>query len=229
MTSFQQIDIQLLKWIYQRPFKRSWFIKVLIFVGDGPFWMLVVFFAALISQVSVLPSAAEQSFALIANLLIIGLVIGNFIFVPMKEKIHRRRPYANPELQKKLNIEIVNRDPGHGSKELESFPSGHAMWTTLCVGIICSQFGWPAVITLGWLVPVMILLRPYLGVHYPSDALLGFVLGIIIATLVVNIAPYVAEFVVTLQQHLGAFYLLGYWMFIALFLYKGMKSWLKRV
>jgi len=229
LNYFKQADINLLKWIYLLPFKRTWFIKALIFIGDGPFWMLVVFFTALVSQMSVLPIAVEQSFALVANLLIIGLIIGNFIFVPMKEHIHRRRPYANSELQKKLAIQIVNRDPGHGSKEFESFPSGHAMWTTLCIGIICSQFGWLAVVMLGWLVPAMILLRPYLGVHYPSDALLGFVLGLIIAALVIGIAPDVAEFVLYLQQLSGAFYLFGYWIVIALFLYKGMKSWLKRV
>lgn len=235
MSSFQQVDIHLLKWIYQRPFKRTWFIKALIFIGDGPCWMLVVLFSALIAHTSMmfnlswLSLKSVQNFSELANLLMIGLIIGNFIFVPMKERIQRRRPYANLELQRKLAVEIVNRDPGHGSKELESFPSGHAMWTTLCVGITCFVFGWPAVLLVGWLVPAMVLLRPYLGVHYPSDALIGFILGLVIAALVILLAPFVSEGVLYLQQLAGGFYWIGYWLFIAVFMVKGMKSWLRRV
>lgn len=232
---FQHVDTLLLKWIYQRPFKRTWLIKALIFIGDGPSWMLVVFFSALLAQASLLldllflSNESLQNFGMLANLLMLGLIIGNFVFVPMKERIQRRRPYANPELQEKLNIEIINRDPGHGSKELESFPSGHAMWTTLCVGIICSLFGWPAVALVGWLIPAMILLRPYLGVHYPSDALLGFLIGVAIAAIVIAMTPLVAEGTHYLQQLAGVYYWLGYWLFITFFLYKGMKSWLRRV
>lgn len=235
LNRLQQVDIHLLKWIYQRPFKHSLFVKALIFIGDGPSWMLVVFFSALLAQASLfldLPFLSTESinnFSMLANLLMFGLIIGNVIFVPMKENIQRRRPYANPELQEKLNLEIINRDPGHGSKELESFPSGHAMWTTLCVGIICSLFGWPGIVFVGWLIPAMVLLRPYLGVHYPSDALLGFLIGAVIAAIVILLTPLVAEGELYLQQRIGGFYLLGYWCFIAFFLYKGMKSWLRRV
>lgn len=103
------------------------------------------------------------------------------------------------------------------------------MWTTLCVGIICSIFGWPAVALVGWLIPTMILLRPYLGVHYPSDALLGFIIGVIIAAVVILITPFVAEGTHYLQQLAGVYYWLGYWLFIIFFMYKGMKSWLRRV
>lgn len=224
MSSFQKIDTHLLKWIYQRPFQRTWFVKALIFIGDGPSWMLVIFFSALFAQL-----ADDAVLGMMANLLIIGFIIGNASFVPMKERIHRRRPYANPELQEKLGIKIINRDPGHGSKELESFPSGHALWTTMCVIIICFQFGWPAFILLGWLAPIMMLLRPYLGVHYPSDVLFGAALGVVFAGIAIGSAPFVAETLSYLQQLLGIFYLIGYWVFIAFFMYKGMKSWLKRV
>jgi membrane-associated phospholipid phosphatase len=224
LSRFKQADINILKWIYQRPFKRTWFIKALIFIGDGPSWMLVIFFSALFSQLTDTPILG-----MMANLLIIGFIIGNATFVPMKEKIHRRRPYANRELQEELGIEIINRDPGHGSKELESFPSGHALWTMMCVIIICFQFGWPAFILLGWLAPIMILLRPYLGVHYPSDVLFGAALGAVFAGIAIGSAPFVTEFLSYLQQQSGAFYYLGYWAFIALFMYKGMKSWLRRV
>lgn len=224
MSKFKQADINILKWIYQRPYKRTWFIKALIFIGDGPSWMLVIFFSALFSQLTDAPI-----FGMLANLLIIGFIIGNATFVPMKEKIHRRRPYANITLQKELGLAIINRDPGHGSKELESFPSGHALWTTMSVIIICFQFGWPAFILLGWLVPIMILLRPYLGVHYPSDVLFGSALGAMFAGIAIGSAPFVAESLSYLQQQLGAFYYLGYWAFITLFMYKGMRSWLRRV
>jgi hypothetical protein len=64
------------------------------------------------------------------------------------------------ELQQDLQIEIQNRDPGHGSKEFESFPSGHVYWTTICVRIICVQYGLLAVFLFGWMIPTMLYLRP---------------------------------------------------------------------
>lgn len=219
----QHLDNQLLKRIYQLPFKRTLFIRALIFAGDGPAWMLVVLTLAITAFL-----LNDLTLFLSANLLIVGLIIGNLVFVPFKKKVNRRRPYANPQLQQKLGIEIVNRDPDHGSKAFESFPSGHALWTTICVSLLCSQLGTPALIFLAWLIPAMMFLRPYLGVHYPSDALVGFLIGVGISWLVLTVHGQLMELSASILTG-GMLHLLGYWVFLALFLFAGFKSWLKRV
>ena len=222
MEFFIRIDRQLLKWAYQKPFKESISIKTLIFMGDGPFWMLVVFVAAFTGQVTNI-----ESFYQLSILLMFGLMISNIVFVLCKTKVKRMRPYANFELQHELQIEIQNRDPGHGSKDSESFLSGHVLWTTLCVCLICSQFGYISLILLGWMIPTMVYLRLYLGVHYPSDVLASLVLSSVNVLITLLLAPSLMEYLNALRNNTG--FLFGYWVFIFVFLVVGFKSWLKRV
>ncbi len=222
MEYLKKIDSQLLKWAYQRGFKNSLPLRILIFIGDGPFWMIILFISALFGQF-----LGIDSFTTLSYLLILGFIISHMTFVQLKTRVKRRRPYANPELQKVLKITIENRDKGHGSKEFESFPSGHVLWTTLSVTIISFQFGYMGAALFGWLIPVMICLRPYLGVHYPSDALAGFLIGIINGSITIIIAPYFMELISSFKT--SNFYFYGYWAFIVLFLIVGFKSWLKRI
>ena len=217
-----KIDRQLLKWAYQRRFTNSFPIKALIFMGDGPFWMIILFIAALAGE-----WLNSDPFRQLVISLMFGFMISNIVFVLCKTGVRRRRPYANAELQQDLQIIIQNRDPGHGSKELESFPSGHVLWTTLCVSLICFKFGYIAVLLLGWMIPAMVYLRLHLGVHYPSDVLASLVLGGITVAAILLAAPHIMEFNSSLMGHAG--YLYGYWAFISAFLIIGFKSWLKRV
>ncbi len=222
MQYLKLIDIRLLKWAYQRPFKRSFPVKALIFIGDAPFWMIVLFFAALIGQL-----INSESFRQLSVMLMFGLFISNIVFVLCKTYVKRRRPYANVELHQEFHIKIQNRDPGHGSKELESFPSGHVLWTTLCVGLICSQFGSIAVLLFGWMIPTMMYLRLYLGVHYPSDILASLILSSINVAMTLLIAPGIMKYINGLRDHSG--YIYGYWAFVTVFVIFGFKFWLKRV
>jgi membrane-associated phospholipid phosphatase len=222
MANLSEIDKRLLKWLYRRRFNHPYVLKTLIFVGDGPFWMAVMFVCALTGQM-----AGNETLNRLAVLLMCGFALSNLMFVPSKTYVKRLRPYADHELQQYLGIVIENRDPGHGSRENESFPSGHVLWTTLAVTFICYQYGYPAVILTGWLVPVMMCLRPHLGVHYPSDVLAGLVIGSINAAAVIAVTPRLMTFISSMQKNSGFIY--GYWMFIGMFLIVGFKSWLKRV
>ncbi len=222
MENLKKLDKQLLSWAYQKDFKNTVFIKALIFIGDGPFWMIVLFFAALTGQLS-----NSESLTQLSIMIMFGLAISNLVFTPLKSHIKRIRPYADAVLQQDLQIKIKNRDPGHGSKELESFPSGHVLWTTLCVSLICFEYGLIAVLLLGWLIPAMMFLRPYLGVHYPSDVLAGLALGSINVIITLLISPDIFDFINSLKEFSG--YIYGYWGFIIVFLLVGFKSWLKRV
>jgi len=220
--SFIENDRQLLKWAYRRPFRRSLFIKALIFIGDGPFWLITVLISALAGQL-----LKMEAFSRLTILLMTGLLISNVSFFLCKTNIRRRRPYADAELQRVLGMTIQNRDPGHASKELESFPSGHVLWTTLCVVLICYQLGYIYIFLIGWLVPAMIYLRLHLGVHYPSDVLAGMVMGGGNAAVTVLISPDVMRYINYYNDYSG--YLFGYWACVAVFIFIGFRSWLQRV
>jgi membrane-associated phospholipid phosphatase len=222
MEFLKKTDRQLLKWAYQRPYKNSLFVKVLIFAGDAMFWMMVLFIAAVAGQLL----DSEPLNQLVIKL-ISGSMIGVVIFLLFKTGVKRRRPYANEELQNDLNMEIENRDTGYASKELESFPSGHVLWTTVSVSLICFQFGWLSVLFIGWMIPAMIYLRPHLGVHYPSDVFAGLILGGIIVALTIFIAPGLTGYTNGLRNH--PYYLYGYWAFITGYLIVGVNLWLKRI
>lgn len=191
-------------------------------MGDGPFWLIVMAVAAFIGQIfNVL------SFEQVANLLIFGLTITNFVITPLKKKVKRKRPYADKQLRNELNLIISNRDLDHGSRELESFPSGHAVWTSLSVFIISFQFGYIGLLLFGWMIPAIMYLRPHLGVHYPSDVIAGFFIGGVNAMITIYFSPIILDLVTNLK--VNNFYTYGYWAFILFFLFYGYKSWLKRV
>jgi undecaprenyl-diphosphatase len=222
MKFVKDIDRQLLKWAYQRPYENSLTIKALIFTGDAMFWLIVLFIAAFTGQL-----LNSEPLKQLVIQLILGSMIGILLFLLCKTYVKRRRPYANDQLQQDLNIKIQNRDPVYASKEFESFPSGHVLWTTMCVSLICFQFGYMYVLVIGWMIPAMIYLRPHLGVHYPSDVLASLVLGSIIVSLTLFIAPGIVEYTNRLRQH--TVYLYGYWAFIICYIIVGFKIWLKRV
>ena len=77
----RKIDLAVLKWAYQRSYKPSFIIKALVFMGDGPFWLIVMAVAAFIGQIF-----NALSFEQAANLLIFGLMITNIVITPLKKK-----------------------------------------------------------------------------------------------------------------------------------------------
>jgi undecaprenyl-diphosphatase len=222
MDYLLKIDKFLLKWAYQKPFNYNLIIKSLIFIGDGPFWLIVLFIISLLGLFLKYENMYQLSI-----MLMIGLTISNVIFFLCKTKLKRKRPYANIELQKTINLSIDNRDPGHGSKELESFPSGHVLWTTVSVGIICFKLGFIYLLFIGWLIPIMIFLRVHLGVHYPSDVIAGLFIGIINSIISIIISTELIG-LLTIYKH-SSWFIYGYSVFVLIFVFIGFKSWLKRV
>jgi undecaprenyl-diphosphatase len=222
MKKIERLDWQLLKRVYLSRGGKYLPLKTLIFMGDGPFWFIVLGISALVGIIY-----AKTSFLQLSLLIFIGLTLAQLAFIPLKLFIKRRRPYANSDLQQYLGIVIENRDPGHGSKELESFPSGHLYWTTMGVLFICYQFGLTGLILFGWMIPVMTYIRPYLGVHYPSDVLAGMILGILTAKLTVNLLPPAFHALQSLEHF--RWYPWLYLGFIFMFILIGYRSWLQRV
>jgi undecaprenyl-diphosphatase len=222
MDYLLKIDRFLLKWAYQKSFNNNLIIKSLIFIGDGPFWLIVLFIISLLGLFLNYENMYQLSI-----MLMIGLTISNVIFFLCKTKIKRKRPYADIELHKIINLSIDNRDPGHGSKELESFPSGHVLWTTVSVGIICFKLGFIYLLFIGWLIPIMIFLRLHLGVHYPSDVIAGLFIGIINSIITIVISTELIG-LLNIYKH-SSWFTYGYSVFVLIFVFIGFKSWMKRV
>ncbi|MFA0811814.1 phosphatase PAP2 family protein [Microbulbifer epialgicus] len=220
-SALVRLDQNLLKWAYSCHYRKSHFLNILVLIGDAPFWMLSVFFFAVVGEFY-----NKVALENISILLMFALITSNLLCNPLKRHLKRLRPYADKNLQKLLGIQISNRDPGSGSKVRESFPSGHTIWTSVSVIVICSQFGWPAVPLLGWLVVVMIFLRPHLGVHYPSDALAGLALGSTVGVLTIYLSPALIDLLKYVKEH--SLLIFVYWACIGLFLFFGFKLWKHR-
>jgi membrane-associated phospholipid phosphatase len=222
MQTLKELDRQLLKWAYQRPYKKSFFGKALIFAGEAMTWMMVLFITAVTGYLL----DSEPLNELVIKL-ILGSTMGIVVFLLCKVLVKRRRPYANDQLQQDLKITIQNRDTWYASKALESFPSGHVLWTTICISLICLQFGFMYVLLIGWMIPAMIYLRPHLGVHYPSDVMTSLVTGGMIVAVTLFISPHVVGYLNGLKKF--PFYAYGYWIFIIGYLLAAFKLWLKRI
>lgn len=122
-------------------------------------WVTVLFFIFLHKR------RKRMAFFLAGNLATSGLVI-----VMLKAIFRRPRP------------DILHLVEEHGF----SFPSGHSLASTLVCGsliilaVLFMKEGlgkWLVSLGLGLMIAIILLSRVYLGVHYPSDVLAGFLLG----------------------------------------------------
>lgn len=105
----------------------------------------------------------------VASLLIIGVLLAICITFLFKYTILRPRPYA---LIDNVVLLAVESDP--------SFPSGHTVNSTMLAYTLTREYDKKIFM----LIPLLVgLSRIYIGVHYPSDVICGFILGIFIAIL----------------------------------------------
>mgnify|MGYP003352746385 FL=1 len=133
------------------------FFKVISRLGDGWFWY------ALIAALAYYGGQSAYIY-LMETLLVSGL--GVALYKYLKQHTLRPRPY-----QVHQAIVLGERPLDHFS-----FPSGHTLHAVLFTIMLGSQ--WPVLLTI--LVPFMLLVglsRMILGLHYPTDVLIGAALG----------------------------------------------------
>jgi len=133
------------------------FFKMISRLGDGWFWY------ALIISLAIYEGAKAYLF-LGQTLLVSSL--GLLIYKYLKTRTLRPRPY-----QVHQAIVLGERPLDHFS-----FPSGHTLHAVLFTIMLSSQ--WPALSVI--LLPFTLLIalsRMILGLHYPSDVLVGAILG----------------------------------------------------
>jgi len=144
------------------------FMRVVSWAGDNVFLAGVVVAGAAILLFGV---GARRE----AVVVLLAVMVEQTVKVAIKEIIARPRP--TPDLG--VNVFIH-------AKEVYSFPSGHTVHYVVFFGFLwyltlrlvgARRLRWPLLALLGVLIALVGLSRVYLGAHWPSDILGGYLLG----------------------------------------------------
>lgn len=168
LQSVQNLDGEILLQIQQhlRTDMLTPFMKIVTFLGNGGwFWILcaVVLLA--------IPKTRKTGYAAVFSL-IFGAIVTNLL---LKNIVARPRPFAEIEAL----IPLIAKPTDF------SFPSGHTT-ASFAVALVMlrmlpKKIGIPAVV----LAALVAFSRLYLGVHYPTDVLVGFVVALVGSSLAV--------------------------------------------
>ena len=168
LQSVQNLDGEILLQIQQhlRTDMLTPFMKIVTFLGNGGwFWILcaVVLLAV--------PKTRKTGYAAVLSL-IFGVIVTNLL---LKNIVARPRPF----------VEIEALIPLIAKPTDFSFPSGHTT-ASFAVALVMlrmlpKKIGIPAVV----LAALVAFSRLYLGVHYPTDVLTGFVVALVGSSLAV--------------------------------------------
>lgn len=163
VTPLEAALMRRLSWMRDYPWLTALF-KFVSRLGDGPIW-------GAIGVTLLLLGGSAERLAVGAAAVAAGAAIGLFTLV--KQLIRRPRPY---ESWSDLSCLVAPPDRF-------SFPSGHTLTAFAMYGSLGSLL--PALVPLLLTVAVLIgLSRVYLGAHYPTDVLVGGLLGALLGRLV---------------------------------------------
>ena len=172
-AKIKMLDLDLKGCVYLNHLSQSQrialFFKTISRLGDGPFW-----YDMLLSVWTI------QGLAYGLNILYLVVMgsIGTLIYKFLKNKTTRPRPYQVHQV-----IVLGERPLDHFS-----FPSGHTLHAVMVT------------ITLGYIQPLLLILmlpftilvalsRMVLGLHYPSDVIVGAIIGASVASTIILLAP----------------------------------------
>ena len=145
------------------------FFKLISRLGDGAFWyamLLVVWYVQ------------GLNYSVQILYVFLGSLVGTTIYKLLKQKTVRPRPYQVHQV-----IIMGERPLDHFS-----FPSGHTLHAVMVT------------VTLGYIQPILFMLmlpftllialsRMILGLHYPSDVIVGAIIGASVASMIILLAP----------------------------------------
>jgi undecaprenyl-diphosphatase len=139
------------------------FFKLVSRLGDGVFWYSLMALMLWMDQ--------DRAWLPVCHMALAGLV-GTLIYKWLKIRTLRPRPF---NVHQQISLRSVPLDQF-------SFPSGHTLHAVIFSMIAIHYY--PMLATA--LIPLTILIglsRPILGLHYPSDVLVGGFIGILISTI----------------------------------------------
>lgn len=167
MMTLQELDMNILLWIQEhlRTDVLTPFWKVITFLGNGGwFWIVLCVLMICVGKTRKVGITAALSLAL-------GFLITNLL---LKNIVARPRPFDSYA----QILPLITRPTDY------SFPSGHTCASFACalvyLRMLPKKFGIPAVILAG----MIAFSRLYLGVHYPGDVLVGFLVAVLTSLLV---------------------------------------------
>ena len=139
------------------------FFKVISRLGDGVFWYSLMAFMLCLDQ--------DRALLPVSHMASAG-IIGTLIYKWLKVRTLRPRPF---NVHQQILLRSIPLDQF-------SFPSGHTLHAVIFSMVAIHYY--PMLATA--LIPFTILIglsRPILGLHYPSDVLVGALIGILISTI----------------------------------------------
>jgi len=163
------IDCMILRFMesVHNPLTDSIFSFITWLGDDGKLWIglaliLIAFF----------PKHRKTGIAMIIGLIVFHFLCNGFL----KDLFGRPRPYV-------LMPDILNSIPDIDIPSSYSMPSGHTMMSFVCAEILGKNI--PKMKLPAYIAAVLMgLSRIYLLVHYPTDVIVGAVLGVLLAMLI---------------------------------------------
>ncbi|ENU81585.1 hypothetical protein F975_00194 [Acinetobacter sp. ANC 3789] len=178
MTSFQRAKLYILALdlkgcLYLNHFSHSQgisqFFKVISRLGDGWFWYVML---------SIVWVSHGLAYIVQISYLLLAGSTGTLLYKLLKHKTIRPRPYQVHQV-----IVLGERPLDHFS-----FPSGHTLHAVMATTVL----GYIQPVLLLCMLPFTILValsRMVLGLHYPTDVIIGAVLGGLVGWAVISCAP----------------------------------------
>ena len=160
------------------------FLKIVSFLGRETLWILLMVFYLFIWY-------APFLFSNISTIFLLGVII----IAPLKKSFDRERPFETLK-----DINVLERKPTS-----RSFPSWHA-YNVISQGLLFAYLLNSIAITIiVFIFAVSVSFsRIQLGVHYPSDVIFGFFIGIIGFFLaVIFLAPILLRIITFFEQFYG--------------------------
>ncbi|MEW5251578.1 phosphatase PAP2 family protein [Microbulbifer sp. 2201CG32-9] len=141
----------------------SKFLGAISILGNGRFWYALIILQPLISG---------RTGFLTSGLLLFAGLLTLIVYLWIKKKFQRERPFINIS-----NIKITE-----SALDIYSFPSGHTMHSVCFSIILISSNIWWGLLVVPFTILVSIS-RVVLGLHYPSDVIVGAAIGASVAAI----------------------------------------------